>query len=249
MNHAHSSIITPRLWALIPAAGVGRRFGATVPKQYLELGGRRVIDYVLEMFIFHPKLSGCVVALDRNDPYWNDGIYAAHPNIHRAIGGNERCHSVNNALATLTNDLGAQDDDWVLVHDAARPCLRRSDLDALIAVLTNEPVGVLLAVPVHDTVKQSQLTENEKIVRVATTVARSTLWRAYTPQVFRLGLLRQALNQALANNQLVTDDASAIELFGLSPRLVEGHADNIKITRPEDLPLAQFFLIQQGRLC
>lgn len=229
-------------WALIPAAGVGRRFGSALPKQYLELAGQRVIDHVLELLLAHPAISGCVVALDDADGYWPEGPFADHPRVQRVSGGSERCYSVRNAISALAGRAG--DDDWVLVHDAARPCLRRSDLDALLHALTDEPVGALLAVPVHDTVKQAG--EGGRIVR---TVARTGLWRAYTPQAFRLGLLRHALDSALARDLVVTDDASAVELLGLAPRLIEGHADNIKITRPQDLALARFFLQQQGRSC
>jgi 2-C-methyl-D-erythritol 4-phosphate cytidylyltransferase len=157
--------------------------------------------------------------------------------VHRAPGGAERCHSVRNGLDALTGLAAA--DDWVLVHDAARPCLRRADLDALLAALMSEPVGALLAVPIADTVKRAEA------ARAAATVPRSELWRAYTPQAFRVGLLREALDQAQAQGLLVTDDASAVELLGMQPLLIEGHADNIKITRPEDLPLAAFLLAQQ----
>ncbi|WP_242469680.1 2-C-methyl-D-erythritol 4-phosphate cytidylyltransferase [Rhabdochromatium marinum] len=227
-------------WALIPAAGVGRRFGAAVPKQYLELKGRRVIDHAVARLLEHPRIRGCVLVLHPEDPYWPEGPYASHPAVWRAEGGAERCHSVRNGLDALAPQ--ADEQDWVLVHDAARPCLRRADLDALLAVLdADEPVGALLAVPVHDTVKRTQA----DAVRVAETVPRADLWRAYTPQAFRLGALRQALDRALERDQLVTDDASAMELLGWSPRLVEGHSDNIKITRPEDLALAQFYLSQQ----
>ncbi len=232
-----------RIWALIPAAGVGRRFGGPTPKQYLELGGRRIIDHVLALFLAHPAISGCVVALDPQDPYWPSGAFANDPRVRRAPGGAERCHSVRNALAVLAQEAAAE--DWVLVHDAARPCLRKEDLDALLAALVDEPVGALLAVPVHDTVKQAQSAASERIER---TVPRADLWRAYTPQAFRLGMLHQALEVARAANALVTDDAAALELQGLAPRLIAGHADNIKITQPEDLALAEFYLIQQGRL-
>jgi 2-C-methyl-D-erythritol 4-phosphate cytidylyltransferase len=136
------------------------------------------------------------------------------------------------------------DDDWVLVHDAARPCLRRADLDRLIAALGDDPVGGILGIPVRDTMKRGGPDG-----RVQATVSREGLWHAFTPQAFRLGLLRRALEEALAVGRLVTDEASAVELLGLRPKLVEGHADNIKITRPEDIPLARFFLQQQGRLC
>jgi 2-C-methyl-D-erythritol 4-phosphate cytidylyltransferase len=233
--------MTTRLWAVLPAAGVGRRMGSTVPKQYLELADRTVIEHTLELFVSHDRLAGVVVALSVEDGYWDSTAYAAHPRVRRAPGGAERCHSVLNALSALDGQADA--DDWVLVHDAARPCLRLADLDRLIDSLLDDAVGGLLGIPVRDTMKRAGADE-----RIETTVDRSSLWHAYTPQMFRLGLLRRALHEALEANDLVTDDASAIERLGLAPRLIEGHADNIKITRAEDLPLAQFYLQRQGRI-
>ena len=230
-----------RNWAVIPAAGVGRRVGAPIPKQYLELAGRRVIDHCLSVFVQHPAISGIVVPLDSHDAYWPDTEFADHPSVRRCNGGSERCHSVLNALDTLAEH--AMEQDWVLVHDAARPCLRREDLERLLEMVPLDPVGGILAVPVRDTMKRS-----EGLRHIVQTVARDGLWHAFTPQMFRLGPLRRVLRQAIELDLLVTDDANAVELAGLSPLLVEGHADNIKITRPEDLPLALFHLQQQGRL-
>ncbi|WP_295882783.1 2-C-methyl-D-erythritol 4-phosphate cytidylyltransferase [uncultured Thiohalocapsa sp.] len=227
-----------RCWGLIPAAGVGRRFGAEVPKQYLALAGRPVIDHAIGAFVAHPGIAGCAVVLGAEDGWWADvSAYAGHPRVLRAPGGAERCHSVRNGLEALAQR--AADEDWVLVHDAARPCLRRTDLDRLLEALQDEPVGALLAVPIADTVKRADAGQ------VAETLPRSALWRAYTPQAFRLGLLRRALDHAATKDLIVTDDASAVELLGLRPALVECSADNIKITRPEDLPLAAFYLEQQ----
>jgi 2-C-methyl-D-erythritol 4-phosphate cytidylyltransferase len=233
--------MTARLWAILPAAGVGRRMGSTVPKQYLELAGRAVIEHALDLFVSHARIAGVVVALGVEDGYWETTAYAAHPRVRRAPGGAERCHSVLNALAALDGQADA--DDWVLVHDAARPCLRPDDLERLIDGLLDDAVGGLLGIPVRDTMKRAGTGE-----RIETTVDRSNLWHAYTPQMFRLGLLRRALHEALEAGDLVTDDASAIERLGLAPRLIEGHADNIKITRAEDLPLAHFYLQRQGRI-
>lgn len=230
-----------RRWVVIPAAGVGRRFGGTTPKQYLDLAGRTVLERTLEVFLGHPTIAGVVVALGAEDGWWADSVFADHPRISRATGGAERCHSVANALNLLAGT--AHPDDWVLVHDAARPCLRRADLDRLLAALVGEPVGALLAVPLHDTVKQA-----DSANCCERTLPRSALWRAYTPQAFRIGLLQRALAEADERGLAVTDDAGAVELLGLKPRLIEGHADNLKITRPEDLPLAAFFLGQQGRV-
>lgn len=233
--------MTTRLWAVLPAAGVGRRMGSTVPKQYLELAGRAVIEHTLELFVSHARIAGVVVALGVEDGYWDATAYAAHPRVRRAPGGAERCHSVLNALAALDGEADA--DDWVLVHDAARPCLRPDDLERLIDALLDDDVGGLLGIQVRDTMKRAGADE-----RIDATVDRSSLWHAYTPQMFRLGLLRRALHEALEAGDLVTDDASAIERLGLAPRLIEGHADNIKITRAEDLPLAHFHLQRQGRI-
>jgi 2-C-methyl-D-erythritol 4-phosphate cytidylyltransferase len=229
-------------WAVVPAAGIGRRMGASIPKQYLDLHGRTVIDWSLDLFLDHPRISGVLVSLDAGDDHWPRTSFADHPRVRRVSGGSERCHSVLNALDLLVTE--AKDLDWVLVHDAARPCLRKDDLDRLLTVLMEHPVGGLLGVPVRDTMKE--VGADGAVFR---TLPRDHLWHAFTPQMFRLGALRRALAAALDEGKLVTDDAGAVELFGLSPLFVEGHGDNIKITRPEDLPLAAFFLEQQGRLC
>jgi len=226
---------------VIPAAGIGRRMGASIPKQYLDLAGRPVIEWSLGLFLEHPQISGVSVALDPEDRFWPRTAGADHPRVRRVDGGSERCLSVLNALDLLAREANAA--DRVLVHDAARPCLRRDDLDRLLAAVSDHPVGGLLGVPVRDTMKQA--TAGGTVHR---TVPRDALWHAFTPQAFRLGLLRRALRAALDRDRLVTDDAAAVELLGLEPMLVEGHADNIKITRPEDLPLADFYLRQQGRL-
>ena len=182
-----------------------------------------------------------MVALAENDSYWPSLTPDLPCRLFAAPGGTERAESVLHALDVLR--LHAADDDWVLVHDAARPCVRAQDLQTLVAALYDDPVGGLLAVPVRDTMKQA--TDDR---RCAGTVDRSRLWHALTPQMFRLGLLHTALHTAQAADVTVTDEASALEYAGYWPRLVEGHADNLKITRPEDLPLAEFYLRQQGRL-
>ena len=228
-------------WAVLPAAGAGRRMGASIPKQYLDLGGRRVIERTLDLFVDHPAIGGIRVALDPTDGYWAETGYAKDPRVVRVDGGTERCHSVLSALDQLAGE--AAPHDWVLVHDAARPCLRRADLDLLISQLGSDPVGGILAVPVRDTMKRGDATGH-----IASTLDRAALWHAYTPQMFRLGRLREALSSAIAAGDLVTDESAAMERVGLAPRLVQGHGDNIKITRAEDLPLALFFLGRQGRL-
>ncbi len=220
-----------RCWAVVPAAGSGRRMGAAIPKQYLKLAGRRVIDHTLERLLEHPGIEAVYVVISAGDELWRDCEYAGDPRVTIVEGGEQRCHSVLNALRMLKSR--AADHDWVLVHDAARPCLSRKDLDHLIHYLMQHPVGGLLGVPVRDTLKA---VDSEG--RVERTVSRDGLWHALTPQMFRLGLLHQALESVIDNGAFVTDDASAIELAGYHPLMVEGDAGNIKITRPEDLQLA-----------
>ena len=219
----------PAFWAVIPAAGVGARMAADRPKQYLQLGGRTILEHSLGCFLDHPRLKGLVVSLAIDDPYWPTLACATDPRIQRADGGSERSGSVLNALLQL-NALGASDDDWELVHDAARPNLSRDDLDKLLAELADDPVGGLLAVPARDTLKRV-----DKHGRVVDTVDRSLIWQAYTPQMFRLGALHRALADSLVADAVITDEASAMEWSGQAPRLIEGRADNIKVTRPEDL--------------
>jgi 2-C-methyl-D-erythritol 4-phosphate cytidylyltransferase len=219
----------PAFWAVIPAAGVGARMAADRPKQYLTLGGRTILEHSLDCFLDHPCLKGVVVSLAVDDPYWPDLPSAGNPLIQRVAGGRERADSVLNALLHL-HAQGAGDDDWVLVHDAARPNLARADLDRLLGELADDSVGGLLAVPARDTLKRAGADG-----RVQQTVDRSTIWQAFTPQMFRLGALHRALADSLVAGVAITDEASAIEWAGQAPKLVEGRADNLKVTRPEDL--------------
>lgn len=228
----------PAYWAIVPAAGVGTRMGSAVPKQYLELNGRAVIDHTLERILLHPSVDGLYLALSAEDSRWAATEFADHPDLVRVEGGVERCHSVLNALQAL--DRRAASDDWVLVHDAARPCVRRRDIEHLIHMLQGHEVGGLLGMPVRDTMKRTDAAD-----RILETVERSHLWHAFTPQMFRFGLLRDAVQAALDAGFLVTDEASAVEWAGHRPIMVEGHADNLKITRPEDLPLAAYYLARQ----
>ncbi|MDG4549469.1 MAG: 2-C-methyl-D-erythritol 4-phosphate cytidylyltransferase [Candidatus Contendobacter sp.] len=229
-----------RHWALIPAAGIGKRMGLTVPKQYLSLVGRPVIAHALATLLDHPRIAGVVVAISAEDEWWPAvaAELAATKPLRVVIGGAERCHSVLNGLEALRG--WAAPNDWVLVHDAARPCLSAGDVDRLLE-LVDDPVGGLLAVPARDTLKQA-----DEAGRAATTVDRSRLWHALTPQMFRLGMLHDALRAALDRGLLVTDEAAAMEAAGFAPRLVEGRADNLKITRPEDLALAEFYLTRRS---
>ena len=227
-----------KIWVIIPAAGVGRRMGSDVPKQYLLLNDKPVIEHTLNIFKSHPAVSEIVVAISNEDEYWSSVNTSSSNIIHKTDGGKERCDSVLNGLEFLQNK--ADVDDWVLVHDAARPCLREKDLNLLLDTLIQHDVGGILAVPVRDTMKRSEKDSN----LIAETVERENLWHALTPQMFRYKLLNDALKSALNENKTITDEASAIEHAGYKPVLVEGHADNIKITRPEDLALAAFYLRQ-----
>jgi 2-C-methyl-D-erythritol 4-phosphate cytidylyltransferase len=229
----------PRYFAVIPAAGVGTRMRSDTPKQYLALRGRPVIQHVVERFRRHPAIAGVVVALAADDRRWGSLRFGGVARLETVVGGAERCHSVLAALDVLSQQ--ADPMDWVLVHDAARPCLRGSDVDRLIEALADDPVGGLLALPVRDTMKRAAPDGS-----VAETVDRIGLWHALTPQMFRLDALRSALQAALARDILVTDEAQAMELAGMQPRLIEGSPDNIKITRPEDLDLAELYLRHQG---
>lgn len=220
---------SPAFWAVIPAAGIGARMAADRPKQYLQLGGQSILEHSLGCFLDHPGLKGLVVCLATDDPYWPSLHLAGDSRIERVDGGAERSGSVLNALLHL-HALGADEQDWVLVHDAARPNLSRNDLDKLLEELADDPVGGLLAVPARDTLKRV-----DRNGRVAETVDRSSIWQAYTPQMFRLGALHRALADSLVADANITDEASAMEWAGQAPRLIEGRSDNIKVTRPEDL--------------
>ncbi len=228
---------TTRYWGIVPAAGVGKRMQADRPKQYLDLAGKNVIERTLTRLIEADVFSAIVVALSEQDPYWPELEISGHGSIIRAAGGKERADSVLSALLTIQGR--AADDDWVLVHDAARPCLTVSDIRLLIATLKEHDVGGILALASHDTLKD---VEN---FHITGTIDRSRIWRALTPQMFRYGILKNALQEAAADGAVVTDEASALELKGLQPKIVEGRPDNIKITRPEDLKLAEFYLGQQ----
>ena len=228
-----------KFWAVVPAAGVGKRMGAAIPKQYLPLAGATVIDVTLERLLSHPDIEGVVVAISTDDSWWPDSQFASHEKVVTIQGGQERCHSVLNALQAL--QLKADHNHRVLVHDAARPCIRHEDISRLIDKTALSEDGGLLGVPVKDTMKRTD--SHHKIIQ---TLERNHMWHAFTPQLFPLGALLTALQNALEKHELVTDEASAMELAGYHPKMVEGSSDNIKITRPEDLALAAYYLQQQG---
>jgi 2-C-methyl-D-erythritol 4-phosphate cytidylyltransferase len=213
--------------------------GAALPKQYLPLAGRAVIDHAVERLLEHPRLDGVVVALGPADCRWTETEFAGHPDVATVTGGAERQESVLNALDWLAGR--AAPDDWVLVHDAARPCVRRADITRLVDSIQGHAVGGLLGVPVRDTMKRT-----DTAARILETVPREHLWHAYTPQMFRLEMLREALRRIVQDGAAVTDEAGAMEHAGYRPLMIEGHPDNIKITRPADLELAEFYLRRQA---
>lgn len=232
-----------RLYALIPSAGSGSRSGAAGPKQYQRVAGQRVIDHTVEAFLQVSMLSGVgvVVALD-------DRVYAsADPRVRVwHVGGATRAHSVFNGLLALAG-AGARETDWVLVHDAARCLIQPQDIERLMQTLMDDPVGGLLALPLPDTLKQAHPDTSQP--RVAGTVARLDKWLAQTPQMFRIGALTRALQADEASGfDGITDEASAIERTGMTPRLVVGPARNVKVTYPEDFALAEALLMTRDTI-
>lgn len=231
---------SPSLFLIVPAAGIGQRMQAECPKQYLKLHGRFVLDISLSRMLASATFKGCMVPLSAQDRWWADTESSRDDRVQICTGGKERADSVLAALSAL--DGQAAEDDWVLVHDAARPCVSAADVARLVDAALEHPVGGLLAAPVADTLKQS---DGATPPAVAQTVDRSRLWRALTPQMFRFGDLKRALALCLEQGYSVTDESSAMEFSGKLPVLVEGRADNLKITVPSDLALAEFVL---GRL-
>lgn len=222
-----------RYFALVPAAGSGSRMGVERPKQYLDLAGRPLIFHTLNALCAHPAIARVFVVLSPQDEWWQSFDWSALGSKLYPLfcGGATRAVSVTNGLAAVAEQVSA--DDWVLVHDAARPCLSQAHLDALVAQLTHDPVGGILAVPVADTLKRADAEQ-----RVADTVSRDAMWQAQTPQMFRHGPLLAAL-RAMPQ---VTDEAGAMEGAGWVPRLVAGDMTNLKVTFPQDMALADMIL-------
>ena len=223
------------VWAVVPAAGRGTRFGGEVPKQYLQVGGRPLLAYTLDALLAHPAVAGVVVALAADDPWWPGWSGHAGKPVLTCTGGASRAASVLAAMAALPESVRA--DDFVLVHDAARPNLAPADLDRLLEQGRADPVGAILAAPVRDTLKRAG--DDGGIDR---TEPRERLWRALTPQLFRRLQLSRALQAAADAGVEVTDEAMALERQGARPLLVEGREDNFKVTTPADLARFEFEL-------
>ncbi|MFT4993267.1 MAG: 2-C-methyl-D-erythritol 4-phosphate cytidylyltransferase [Paraglaciecola sp.] len=220
---------------VVPAAGVGKRMQADKPKQYLEIAGKTILEHTLETLHRHPLINEVVLVLSPQDPYFSELAIADAPWLTVVEGGAQRSDSVLAGLQYLPPG-----DRWVLVHDAARPCLSHQDLDSLFNLAMHEEVGGILATPVRDTMKRAG--ENNLI---AYTESRENLWHALTPQFFPLTQLRHALERAQLDKVAITDEASAIEYVGGKVKLLEGSARNIKVTHPDDLLLAEFYLRQK----
>lgn len=219
--------------AVVPAAGIGARMQAELPKQYLPLAGSTVIELSLATLLSHPKIEQVIVVLAENDQWFSHLSCAQHPKLKLALGGEERANSVLSGL------LAVEQADWVLVHDAARPCLTKTDIDLLIEHTNQQQQGAILATQVRDTMKRCD--ETGQIIK---TVAREQLWHALTPQAFMRTQLIQSLQQGIELGRLITDEASAMELAGLPCSVIAGRGDNIKVTRPEDMAMAELFIKQ-----
>ena len=215
---------------VVPAAGIGRRMNSALPKQYLKIGDSTVLERTLDVFLSYPRVSKIIVCLRDDDDYFSSLGCSADPKIIRARGGEERVDSVLSGLEHVSTP-------WVMVHDAARPCLSHEDLDLLIDGVSGSCGGI----PVRDTMKRT-----DKELNIIGTVERSLLFHALTPQMFRTSELKESIKKALAAGWSITDEASAMEYAGFRPLLVEGRSDNIKITRPSDLALAEFILNRSG---
>ncbi|VAX77100.1 2-C-methyl-D-erythritol 4-phosphate cytidylyltransferase [Serratia symbiotica] len=226
----------PSVTAILPAAGVGSRMQIDCPKQYLAIGDRCILEHAIDSLLRHPRIQQVIVAIGLGDKQFEQLTIATDPRVSVTIGDRQRADSV---LAGLKL---AGDAEWVLVHDAARPCLHVDDLSRLLAITEYSKVGGILASPVRDTIKRV----DPGLGTISNTIERKNLWHALTPQLFPLALLKQCLKRALDESVIVTDEATALEYCGYHPCLVSGRSDNIKITQPEDLALAEFYLTKLG---
>ena len=223
------------IWAIVPAAGMGTRSGSDIPKQYQPLLGKPMLHHVLDVLSRHPDIDGICLAISAQDTRWQAVNKWQSKKLRTCLGGAERSDSVLLAIASLQDVLGKE--DYVLVHDAARPCLRFEDLNNLIEQASTHPIGALLAGKMKDTVKRS-----DSQAQVEGTLDRNMLWRAFTPQMFPAMSLQRALQHAHQEGATITDESSAMERLGLSPLLVEGADDNIKVTLASDFALAAAIL-------
>lgn len=239
-NHNHNQQATniPALWFIVPAAGIGQRMDADCPKQYLPLADTTIVEQTLNTLLSLQSLAGIVVAIHADDQFWPQSALSTHEKIHTVIGGNDRSDSVLAALQSLRGKV--VDSDWVLVHDAARPCVDPNNIQQLIDDLVDHQVGGILGVPSNDTLKKV----NQQCA-IEETLNRDVIWQAQTPQMFRYGILCESLLRGMNEQCSITDEASAVEKLGYSVKMVLGRHDNIKITQADDLCLAEAILARR----
>jgi 2-C-methyl-D-erythritol 4-phosphate cytidylyltransferase len=238
MRHLHPQISQTKLWAVIPAAGSGSRFSKTELKQYQYIQNTTVLEHTVRRISQLP-LNGYVLAIGTQDTFAQTLAFQNIDKAHFCMGGAERVHSVLNALNHLLTF--ANENDWVLVHDAARPCVTIECLNTLVEQAIKSNHSAILAIPVRDTLKQVEANNH-----INKTVNRDSLWQAQTPQIAKIGKLKKAIEYALENNIAITDEASALEYMGETVQVVMGRSDNIKITYPDDLELARLILQSQS---
>ncbi|MBT3724607.1 MAG: 2-C-methyl-D-erythritol 4-phosphate cytidylyltransferase [Gammaproteobacteria bacterium] len=219
-------------WVVIPATGIGQRMKAACPKQYIKLSKKTILEHTLDNLLSYPRVTGAIVILNSSDQYWKKLNYKHEKPVLLCTGGEQRHHSVYNGLLRLKQH--TEGNPYVLIHDAVRPFVSHDDLNLLLDTLDESDDGALLAVPVADTLK---LANDNQAVKI--TYPRDNLWRAFTPQAFRLNKISSALENVIKNDLEITDDSSAMELMGARPKLVPGDVQNIKITTPQDLILAK----------
>jgi 2-C-methyl-D-erythritol 4-phosphate cytidylyltransferase len=237
---ATARVAMPKIFAIVPAAGQGTRIGDAVPKQYLPIAGKPMMFHSIEVLAAVPRIASVCVVLSPLDRHWGQHDWSALPDKIEPMfaGGATRAASVGNGIERLGDRVAP--DDWILVHDAARPCLTKELVEQFLDEIGDDPVGGLLAMPLADTLKNAD--ENQ---RVSATIPRTHLWRAQTPQMVRQSLLRRGL----AARPAATDESQAVEGVGHSaPRLVQGENSNLKVTFAEDMVLAEMILKRQGRV-
>ncbi len=220
---------------VVPAAGIGSRMNADLPKQYLTLAGTTIIDRTLEALLSHQKIDELLVVINKNDSYWQHSRFFNDPRISIIDGGIERYHSVLNALRSL--DELVHDQEWIMVHDVVRPFINHNDLTQLINGVSKSIDGLVLGLPVRDTMKRT-----DSCGRVVNTISRELLWHAFTPQMFRIGQLKSAIERCLLNKVNITDEACAMEYCGFNPTMLHSSPTNFKITYPHDIRLAELML-------
>ena len=235
-----SIVLTHQFIAVVPAAGAGKRMLANCPKQYLTIDNKTILELTVERLLSHPLINKVIIALSEGDEYYSRTSLVNNKHIETVIGGKERVDSVIAGLKAIDSQVYP----WVLVHDAARPCVTHDDISALITQCVEKQTGGLLAAPVRDTMKRS-FSSDLAVNQVSKTVDRENLWHALTPQMYQVNELKEAIINGLSKNAELTDESSAIELADIPSLLVSASSENIKITHPDDLALAAFFLRKQ----